>query len=208
MEIFLSKIVEEKMQEITKNIIIQASKGDIGAFEIIYKTSADFVYSIALSITKNIDTAEDITQEVFIKIYKNLKKFQFRSTFKTWIYRIAINTAINDYKKRSKEMGKRDDFELALKTHCVNDITEEIIGRKDKERQLLSFLDTLNKEQRTCIILREIERLSYKEISEVLKININTVRSRLKRARIALLACRKKGVIKDELRRDKAIIND
>ncbi len=196
------------MQEITKNIIIQASKGDIGAFEIIYKTSADFVYSIALSITKNIDTAEDITQEVFIKIYKNLKKFQFRSTFKTWIYRIAINTAINDYKKRSKEMGKRDDFEVVLKTHYVNDITEEIIGRKDKERQLLSFLDTLNKEQRTCIILREIERLSYKEISEVLKININTVRSRLKRARIALLACRKKGVIKDELRRDKAIIND
>lgn len=196
------------MQEITKNIIIQASKGDIGAFEIIYKTSADFVYSIALSITKNIDTAEDITQEVFIKIYKNLKKFQFRSTFKTWIYRIAINTAINDYKKRSKEMGKRDDFEVVLKTHYVNDITEEIIGRKDKERQLLSFLDRLNTEQRTCIILREIERLSYKEISEVLKININTVRSRLKRARIALLACRKKGVIKDELRRDKAIIND
>ena len=105
-------------------------------------------------------------------------------------------------------MGKRDDFELALKTYYVNDVTEEIIGRKDKERQLLSFLDTLNTEQRTCIILREIEGLSYKEISEVLKININTVRSRLKRARIALLARRKKGVIKDELRRDKAIIND
>ncbi len=196
------------MQEIAKNIIRQASKGDITACEIIYKASADFVYSIALSITKDIDTAEDITQEVFIKIYKNLKKFQFRSTFKTWIYRIAINTAINAYKKRSKEMGKRDDFELALKTYYVNDVTEEIIGRKDKERQLLSFLDTLNTEQRTCIILREIEGLSYKEISEVLKININTVRSRLKRARIALLARRKKGVSKDELRRDKAIIND
>ncbi len=196
------------MQEIANNIIIQASKGDIGAFEIIYKAGADFVYSIALSITKDIDNAEDITQEVFIKIYKNLNKFQFRSTFKTWIYRIAINTAINAYKKRSKEMSKRDDFDFALKTQYVNDETEEIIGRKDKKRQLLSFLDTLNTEQRTCIILREIEGLSYKEISEVLKININTVRSRLKRARIALLACRKKGVMNDELRRNKAIVND
>ena len=196
------------MQEITKNIIIQAAKEDIGAFEIIYKNSVNFVYSIALSITKNIDTSEDITQEVFIKIYKNLNKFRFRSNFKTWIYRIAINTAINAYKKISKETGKRDDFDLALKTQYVSDATEEIIGRKDSEKQLLSFLDTLNADQRTCIILREIEGLSYKEISGVLKININTVRSRLKRARIALLASKKKGVIKDELPGNKAIIND
>lgn len=187
------------MQDIPKDIITKASEGNMGAFEEIYKVASGFVYSVALRITNNPDDAQEVTQDVFIIIYKSLKKFRFRSSFKTWLYRVTVNTAINSYKKISKEMNRRDNYDIAVERQCASRTTEVALERKDNERVVASLLNILNPEQRVCIILREIEGLSYKEISEVLKININTVRSRLKRAREALLAYGKRGVVKNEL---------
>lgn len=187
------------MQDIPEDIITKASKGNMRAFEEIYKVASGFVYSVVLRITNNPDDAQEVTQDVFITIYKNLKKFQLRSSFKTWVYRVAVNTAINTYKKISKEMHRRDNYDIAIEKQCYSQTTEVALERKDNERVLASLLNILNPDQRACIVLRAIEGLSYKEISEALKININTVRSRLKRAREALLAYRKSGVVKNEL---------
>lgn len=196
------------MEHIPQDILIQASRGDMEAFEKIYKAACGFVYSVALRITNSKEDAEDIIQDVFIKIYKNLKKFQFRSSFKTWLYRITTNIAINHYRRISKERNRRVDYDVAIKTESTPDATGEIIDREDNERLVASLLDLLNPDQRACIILREIEGLNYREISEVLKININTVRSRLRRARLALLAHRKRGVISDELQKNQRINYD
>jgi len=188
------------VQDIAREALINASKGDMKAFEDIYKATSGFVYSIAFRIVSSRADAEDITQEVFLKIYNNLKSFKFRSSFKTWVYRIAANAAINSYRKTSKEMSRRVDYDVAIKTVGSSGGTEEAVERIDNERILVTLLNRLNADQRACIVLREIQGLSYKEISDVLGININTVRSRLKRARIALLALRKKReVITNEL---------
>jgi RNA polymerase sigma-70 factor, ECF subfamily len=186
------------MQEPSIDIIQKASKGDLKAFEEIYRTTCGFVYSCALRVAGNSSDAEEITQEVYLKVHKYLEKFEFRSTLKTWIYRITVNTAINYAKKMKREMPAHkdiDDHPGAGVTVSVNDIIEN----SDNQRVLHTLLDVLNPEQKSCILLREIEGLDYKEIAETLGININTVRSRLKRGRQALMASTASEVIKNEL---------
>lgn len=186
------------MQEIPKDVLVKAAAADMQAFEYIYKVACGFVYSTALRITNNSSDAEEVTQDVFMKIYQNLKNFQFRSSFKTWAYRITVNIAINACKKIPPEIGQRTDYELALKLQHSD---QQTIKTNDDEREklLAQILGMLNPDQRACIILREIEGLSYQEIAQALKINLNTVRSRLKRAREALLAYKKDEVINNEL---------
>ena len=176
------------MEDISKETIEGASGGDINAFEEIYTSYSGFVYNVALRVVNNSSNAEEITQDVFMKIYKSLRNFRFKSSFKTWVYRITVNTAINAYRRMSKEAKRRGDYNTALKTHGTDDKTEEHFKKEDNEKLLKLLLDKLSVNQRSCIVLREIEGLSYEEISRVLGININTVRSRIKRARLALLA--------------------
>jgi RNA polymerase sigma-70 factor, ECF subfamily len=187
------------MQPIDKDLLIKASEANMEAFEKIYKISSGFVYGIALRITNNREDAQEATQNVFLNLYKNIKKFQFRSSFKTWLYRIAVNAAINVYKKRAKDTGKRVDYDVVDKIEEVKDPAKEAVDRHDSKERIASLLEKLNPDQRACIVLREIEGLSYKEIADALKININNVRTRLKRAREALLAYARSEVIKNEL---------
>ncbi|MBN2097350.1 MAG: RNA polymerase sigma factor [Candidatus Omnitrophica bacterium] len=163
------------MQEIPKPLLNHVAQADIRAFEEIYKLASSFVYSTALRITNNRADAEEVTQDVFIKLYQKLKSFHFRSAFKTWLYRITVNTAINACKRRTPEMKRRADFELALQVEPAQPQSQPW-EQKERENLLARMLALLNPEQRACIILREIEGLSYQEISQALKINLNTVR--------------------------------
>jgi RNA polymerase sigma-70 factor (ECF subfamily) len=185
------------MEDIPKDLIEQAQAGDMEAFESIYRAASGFVFSVALRITNSTQEAQEVTQDVFVKIYRNLKGFQFRSSFKTWAYRITANTAFNAYKRISREMNRREDFDSVANTEAVSDDAKKETAtqeeRREKEARLESLLTMLNPEQRMCIVLREIEGLSYQEMSEALNLNINTVRSRLKRARETLLAHSKGG---------------
>jgi len=187
----LSKILEE-MEDIQRETIEQAQAGDIAAFERIYRAASGFVYSVALRITNNRQEAQEVAQDVFLKIYHNLKGFQFRSSFKTWVYRVTANTALNAYKKMSRDLNRRQDFDSIIDTQAVSvDTKKEMEERQERDEQksrLESLLNSLNPDQRAAIVLREIQGLNYEEISQALNININTVRSRLKRARQALLA--------------------
>lgn len=189
----MSKVVEESMQDISKELLTQASTGDIQAFEEIYRLASSFVYSVALRVTRNADEAKEVSQDVFIKIYNNLRSFRFRSSFKTWLYRITTNTALNALKKSSKDINRRVDYDVALKANDDSATATHAIEMDDNKKLLSSLLDMLNPDQRACIVLREIEGLNYREISKALSININTVRSRLKRARETLLAHGKRG---------------
>ncbi|MBU3912092.1 MAG: RNA polymerase sigma factor [Candidatus Omnitrophica bacterium] len=181
------------MQDISRDLLTQASKGDMQAFEEIYRLASGFVYSVALRITANADEAKEVTQDVFIKVYKKLWRFRFQSSFKTWVYRVTTNTALNTLKKISKEIGRRADYDVALKVKDDRAATTQAVERDDNKRLLSSLLGMLNPDQRACIILREIEGLDYREISKALGVNINTVRSRLKRAREALIPHGKRG---------------
>ena len=175
------------MKDIPKDTLIKASRGDMRAFEDIYRQSSGFVYSVALRVTRNRDDAQEVTQDVFIKIYKKLKSFRFQASFKTWLYRVTANTAINSYRKRARQMARSGDFDTAIKTEGVYGAVESEVDQKDSQEQVDKLLKELNPDQRTCVVLRELEGLSYREIAKALRLNINTVRSRLKRARQALM---------------------
>jgi RNA polymerase sigma-70 factor (ECF subfamily) len=187
------------MQDITVDILERACQGDIGAFEQIYKVTSSFVYNVAYRITSNSADAEEVTQDVFMKIYHNLKGFQFRSAFKTWVYRITVNTAINRYRQSSREIKERIDYDGLIESLPDSCSTAEGAIGSDNQEKLNLLLEKLSMEYKVCLILREINGLSYQEIAATLKIPINTVRSRLKRARQALLERARKGLIKDEM---------
>ena len=175
------------MNDIALDVLKSAAEGNIDAFERIYRATSGFVYNVALRITRNNADAQEATQDVFMKIYRNLKGFQFRSTFKTWVYRITINTAINQYRKSNREEKGRVDYDNIVESLPDTRVAREGIIQSDNEVKLNALLDKLSPEYKACLILREIEGLSYQEIAGTLKIPVNTVRSRLKRARQALL---------------------
>ncbi|MBM4128996.1 MAG: sigma-70 family RNA polymerase sigma factor [Nitrospira sp.] len=186
------------MDEISQDIIIKASEGDADAFELIYKTYSKAVLNVAFRMVDNMADAEEVTQQVFLTIYQKLDKFQFQSSMKTWIYRIAVNTAINYGRGVSKERDRTVEYREGFHSQSSVGEMEMFIKREDRAEMINSFLRVLTPDQRACIVLRSIEGMSYQKIAETLKININTVRSRLKRAREQLLVLRKK-VVNNEL---------
>jgi RNA polymerase sigma-70 factor, ECF subfamily len=187
------------MNEISQEILIRAQGGDTEAFEAIYKALSGFVYNVALRIVQSANDADEITQDVFVKIYKSLKDFESKSSFKTWAYRITVNTALNHARASVKDknvVGMDDISILADK----RDELKAKIEKEDSETKVNSMLALLNPDQRACIVLRELEGFDYKEIADTLNIPINTVRSRLKRAREMLVSFAKWGVESHEVR--------
>lgn len=178
------------MINIPKETIDLAAKGDMAAFEEIYKSFSPMVYTVALRVTGDSLDAEEATQDVFVKVFRGLKGFRFDSSFGTWIYRITMNTAINIHRSSSRRRGagvvdydgvkdSLPDTRRGTGGEIEKSIAAESIG---------SMLDAVSPKHRSCLVLREIEGLNYKEISDILRIPLNTVRSRLKRARAAIAA--------------------
>lgn len=182
------------MNTIANDVISAAAQGDRAAFETIYKTCCGYVYNVAYRVVGNQEDAQEVTQDVFLIIYRKLDIFRFDSAFKTWVYRITVNTAINYAKKMSKHRKKTVEFDEAYMVSGQSNEVEEQSDKQFNQNVAASLLNLLNPDQRACIVLRSVEGLSYQEIAETLKININTVRTRIKRAREALLALRKKVV--------------
>lgn len=176
------------MEDISIDILKQAAEGHMEAFEQIYRSTCGFVYNVALRIIHNYADAEEVTQDVFMKVYHSLKDFRFRSSFKTWLYRITVNTAINRYRSTRREKKDRVDFDTVINTVPVaQPVGQDALVKGDNELLLNKLLEGLSPEYKACLVLREIEGLSYKEIAASLNIPVNTVRSRLRRAREALL---------------------
>jgi RNA polymerase sigma-70 factor (ECF subfamily) len=130
-----------------------------------------------------------VTQDVFLIIHRKLKDFRFDASFKTWLYRVVVNASINYAKRVGKERSRRAEYTEGL-TAAIQANKSHAADKEYHEEIILVLLGTLNPDQRACLTLRSVEQLSYQEIADTLNININTVRTRIKRAREALLAKR------------------
>lgn len=175
------------MQEPSVELLAAAADGDFRAFEEVYRATADYVYTIARSVTGNGSDAEEVAQDVFLKVHRKLRGFRHKSTFKTWLYRITVNTAINASKQASRHRRRTVEYDDALENEESRNTTREEIELKDGVRHFDRLLDELSPDQRACIVLREVEGLCYEEIARVLGVKLNTVRTRLKRARTKLM---------------------
>ncbi|MEA1927834.1 MAG: sigma-70 family RNA polymerase sigma factor [Candidatus Auribacterota bacterium] len=162
--------------------------GEINEFRGLVEKYQERIYLVIFGIIRNREQAQDLTQEVFLKAYRSLKKFKGKSQFYTWLYRIAFNLALDNKRKQAGRVQVEYDDSMA-----IADISRKRVGqspRPDREalrgelyEVILGGLDLLSVEQKTAIMLREWEGYSYQEISEIMDCSPGTVMSRLHYAR-------------------------
>lgn len=168
-------------------LLQKAQEGDRRAFEGLIGLHSPKVYNLALGYTGQHQDAEEITQTVFLKVWKSLPQFRGGSAFSTWLYRLTLNTCTDHYRREKKRRGdlSLDDPDLAP----IRDTApspEEIVIRREEQANLRKALADLPEQHRVILILREMDGLDYQEIAQVLDIELGTVKSRLARARRAL----------------------
>lgn len=162
------------MKEADDLILVRMSlEGDVKAFEAIVLRYQTPIYHVALRIINDRDGAEDVTQTTFLKAFENLKTFNPKYKFFSWLYRIAINEALNFLNQNKSFEELSDEFVSDEKT------LEELFDEGKIIEDVQQALMALNPIYRIPIVLKHIQGLSYKEISDVLDIPEKTVKSRL-----------------------------
>ncbi|CAG9606905.1 RNA polymerase sigma factor [Pseudoneobacillus rhizosphaerae] len=141
------------------------------------------LYATILRMTKNPQDAQDFVQEAFIKVYHQLGKYDGKGSFSSWIYRVAINHCLDEFRKKSHHIQK---VELSEEMYENPSHPEVIFLKKERSRQLERIVATLPEDERMIILLRYVNELSYDEISELLDIPVTTVRNKLHRAKIKM----------------------
>lgn len=159
--------------------------GDPEAFEEIYSNYASMVYNLALRMSGRDDVAQDLTQEIFLRIHRHLARFNGRSTLKTWIYRVAINHCRSKLGRKRYPMQPLAEENEGEGIHLVDGARgpEEKTLARDTAKLVSWGLSQLKPKFREAVVLRDLEGLSYEEIAEVLGVRIGTVRSRIARGR-------------------------
>jgi len=176
-------------------LVEQCALGDEEACTQLVSDHQRMVYQLALHLLGDRQEALDLSQEVFLRVFRTLPQFRGRSSLKTWIYRIVVNQASN---RRRWWRRRHRAQQVALEDHAAahGEIAEsrraaypdQAFHEREAARRVWSALDRLAFDQRAVVILREIDGLSYDEISQSLGVAVGTVKSRLARARQSLRA--------------------
>lgn len=166
-------------------LLKRAQKGDAAAFEELMSSQEGRMYAIALRMMGNREDAQDCAQEAMVRIYRAMGSFKGQSTLATWIYRITMNTCLDELRRR--KVRKVTSLDSLVDTGWAptdpNDTPEEHGLRSEKRNVLNSAIQTLPEDMRAAIILRDIKGYSYDEIAGVLDANVGTIKSRISRGR-------------------------
>lgn len=171
--------------------------GNTRSYELLVQRHMNRVYSLVYRIVANKEEAEDITQEVFVKVYNNLKKFELQSSFSTWLYRVATNTALDALDKIKRrpqaaassnvgQHGENDEEsnQLHLQASTMAGPEESAIQAELREC-INGVLKKLDREQARLLVMRDFDDLSYDEISRMFEVGLSAVKMRIHRARLA-----------------------
>lgn len=177
----------------TDKFVARARNGDMQAFEALILNHEKIVYNLAYRILQNEEDAKDISQEVFLRVYRYLDRFDGKSAFSTWLYRIAYNTCIDETRRRKNKAAYSIDAQLETEDSSMKQqytdptpTPEAQVLSKERQKRLLSAIESLPPDYKTALILRDLEGLSYSEISETMGLALGTVKSRIARARSQL----------------------
>ncbi|MAG57315.1 MAG: hypothetical protein CMJ83_13560 [Planctomycetes bacterium] len=169
-----------------RELLIRSKEGSQDAFRQLVEMYTPRVYGLVRNLVSSTSEAEDVTQEVFFKVYRKLDSFREDSAFYTWLYRVAVNAATDWLKKRRLDRSFQVDDVGSLPLLDPADGPDDDLGKKDLRAEVRRAMATLPQKFRTILVLRELEGLAYEEISAVLSISKGTVESRLFRARARL----------------------
>ena len=164
----------------------KAASGDVDAFETLVLKYEKNIYNIALRMMPSAEDAKDVSQNVLIKIYNNLSNFKGDSLFSTWIYRITVNTCIDEIRKyKRKNEVSIDDEDKGIGRNIQDPALnpEQNIIASEGLNAVLEAVKELPEEYSTVINLRDIQGFAYSEIAEITDCSLGTVKSRISRAR-------------------------
>lgn len=164
------------------DLILRCQEGDRAAFETLFNLYRDDVFRFAYLVVRDTNQAQDVVQESFLKIYRSVDKFQFRSSFRSWLYRIVVNEAVS--LQRKKRLIELPGLDLVREEPNVHDRqTEDVVVEAEERRTLRWAIDQLDPVHRSVVILKYYHEFSDPEIAQVLGCPPGTVKSRLHRAR-------------------------
>ncbi|MBI5849009.1 MAG: sigma-70 family RNA polymerase sigma factor [Nitrospirae bacterium] len=185
-----------------RELVALCLKGDVDAFEILVRNYQKKMFNIAYRITGSLEDASEVVQDAFFSAHKNLKDFQQKSRFSTWLYSITVNTAKN---RLAQTVTRRAHEPLSCDDPLYPDSNQKSIDppsddpsaldcliRKDQQKGVQECLNGLEQDFREVLILRDIQGFAYTEIADMLSLAEGTVKSRLFRARDAIKGCLKK----------------
>ena len=178
----------EQFKDMDAQLIDEVGKGNQAAFDILFSKYNNKLYASLLAFTKSQDLAEDLTQKTFIRVWKKIETFRGDSSLFTWIYRIAINLAKNEFSsKQAKNQGITDNIDDTYDLESSVSSPESHAIEAESMQAVMDFIASLPTDLREAISLREFDGKSYEEIAQISGSPIGTVRSRIFRAREEIL---------------------
>jgi RNA polymerase sigma factor (sigma-70 family) len=173
-------------------LISRLKAGDAIAFRVLVETRQSLVFNTVIGFLQNAEDAEDVTQDVFVKIFESIPQFKGESALSTWVYRVAVTTALEFLrrKKRKKRfgflspiLGENNEPTLELPDFNHPGVT---LDNREKSAMLFKAIRELPENQQTAFVLNKVEGLSYQEVAEVMKTSLSAVESLLHRAKTNL----------------------
>jgi RNA polymerase sigma-70 factor (ECF subfamily) len=182
--------------DIDIQLVRAVQAGDMTAFDGLVHRHKDRLFNLVYRFLGDYQEADECAQEIFIKVFKSIKTFRFESTFSTWLFRIAVNTCKNRIKSSGYRWKKRTvSIENPEGPNSGNPFLEfannaptpmATLEKKERWMRIQKAVNALPEEQNRVVVLRDIQGLSYQEISDITGLNLGTVKSKLARARLAL----------------------
>ena len=170
--------------------------GDMAAFDQLVIKHKDKLFNMVYWLLGDYQETNDCAQEIFIRVFKSIKKFRFQSSFSTWLYRIAINTCKNRrqssayrWKNRTISLENPENPNQDNRSYEIQNGSPSPENRLEKKERIMLIRKAINalpQEQNRVIVMRDIQGLSYQEIADITGLNLGTVKSRLARARLEL----------------------
>ena len=189
---FTRKSVGEVIVEVNKKLIARCKEYDKYSFMELYKMYEKYLYSLCFNYVQNPQDALDLVQEIYIKVFKNIDKFDINMQFHPWIRKIAVNTCLN-FKRTIKNnvisMNSviNDEEEIALEDTLKSkeDVLNDVVNSETKNI-IKKYIKEISEEYRMIIVLRYYEDLSYNEIAEITNMPLGTVKTKLYRGKALL----------------------
>jgi RNA polymerase sigma-70 factor (ECF subfamily) len=164
-------------------LVQQILNGNNNAFRFLVAKNQRLVVHIVGRIVQQQEDVEDICQEVFIKVFRKLKKFRGESKLSTWIAKIAYNTSISHIRKGKYDAQSYDEQPLLIAAEKDESLNQKVVEREEAKKYLMQFIEKLPVQYRTVLTLFHLEEFSYREIEEITEMPEGTIKSYLSRAR-------------------------
>jgi len=174
-----------------EQLVEKFKAGNKDSFRILVERYKSRVYNIIYGIMRSRDEAEDLSQEVFLNVYRFLHRFKEKSKFYTWLYRIAVNICLSAQKKKNKsssilsltELSEANNTSRKMELADESFSSQKMLEDMELARRIKSAINSLSEVLKTTFVLREFEDLSYQELAKVFQCSKGTIKSRLSRAR-------------------------